>query len=113
QHAVGVRDEPADVGLLHHILHTGGVSAFRQPDAPRIAPETTAVMIARGQNLRADGRRMLSEQREQRVGGCAGDDFEPATVLEFSKRAFKIAVISTISVADCYETTEEHFRKGP
>src|SRR5207247_11478576 len=46
QHAVRVRDEPADVRLLHNIFHTGGVSAFGQPDAARIATETTAVMIA-------------------------------------------------------------------
>src|SRR5207248_2481545 len=46
QHTVRVRDEPADVRLLQNSFHAGGVGAFRQPDAARIATETTAIMIA-------------------------------------------------------------------
>ena len=82
QQAVGIQDEPADVGLLQEHFDAGGVGAFRQPDAARIAPETTAVMIARGENLRAEGRRMVGQQRQQAVRGGGGDDLQQARVLK-------------------------------
>src|ERR1017187_3344086 len=37
QKAVRVGDEPAEVGLLQHILQALHIGAFRQPDAPRLA----------------------------------------------------------------------------
>ncbi len=77
QHAVGVENEPADVGLLQKRLDAGGVGAFRQPDAARVAAKAAPVMVARGQNLRADGRRMVRQQRQQPVRGGGGDDFNP------------------------------------
>ena len=67
QNAVRVDDEPADVRFLQKIFHAVDVSAFRQPDAARIAAETTSIMIARDQNLRANGLRMIGHQRQQRV----------------------------------------------
>src|SRR5207249_12042077 len=51
QHAVRVRDEPADVRLLHNIFHTAGVTAIGKLDAARVGTDTTAVMIARRQNV--------------------------------------------------------------
>src|SRR5205814_7301765 len=111
-HTVLVRDEPADVRLLHNIFHTGGVSAFGQPDAARVATETTAVMIARRQNLRADGRWMVGEQRDQRVRGGAGDDFEPAAVLKFSKRGDESAGVFEICLANRFESAEIHCRQS-
>ena len=41
------------------------VGAFGQPDAARIAPETVAIMVARHQNLRAQRRRIVRQQRQQ------------------------------------------------
>src|SRR5271165_6948958 len=61
QHAVCVEDEPADVRFLQKCFDAGGVGAFRQPDAARVAPETGAVMVSRRENLRTDGRRMVRE----------------------------------------------------
>jgi len=37
QHAVRVHDEPADVRLLQDVFNAVHVSAFRQPDAARLA----------------------------------------------------------------------------
>ena len=71
QHAVRVEDEPADVRLLQKCFDAGDVGAFRQPDAARVAAETTAIMVARRQDLRADGRRMARQQRQQPVRGAA------------------------------------------
>ena len=92
QQAVRVDDEPADVRLLQNLFHAVDVGAFRQPDAARVAAETTAVMVARDQDLRADGRRMIRQQRQQRVRGGGGDDFQPARVLKFAERADEVAV---------------------
>src|ERR1039458_2722179 len=82
QNAMRVEDEPADVGLLQKFLDAAGVGAFRQPDVARIAPATTAVMVARGEDLRANGRRMVRQERQQSVRGGGGDDFEDAGVLK-------------------------------
>ena len=82
QNAVRVENEPADVRLLQKLLDAAGVGAFRQPDAARIAPETAAVMVARGEDLRADGRRMVGHQRQQSVRGGGGDDFQHGLRLE-------------------------------
>jgi hypothetical protein len=77
-----------------------GIGAFRQPDAARVAAETTAVMVARRQDLRAERRRMAGQQRQQRVRRGGGDDFHAAFVLEFAERADEIAVPGLPRVAD-------------
>ena len=85
QNAVRVEDEPADVRLLQKNFDAGNVGAFRQPDSARVAPEATAIMVARRQNLRADGRWMIREQRQQSVRRAGGDDFQRAFVLKPSE----------------------------
>ena len=108
QHAVRVEDEPADVRLLQKLFDPLHVGAFRQPDAARVAPETTAVMVARGQNLRAEGRRMVRQQRQQSVRGGGGDDFNPAFVLELLEGVDQIAAAGAPGVADLAETVMIH-----
>src|SRR5664279_2461725 len=73
QNSMRVEDEPADVRLLQKLFDARGVGTFRQPDAFGIAPKTPVVMVARRQNLRADGRRMTGEQRQQSVRRRSGD----------------------------------------
>jgi hypothetical protein len=70
-----------------------GVGAFRQPDAARVAPEAAAVMVARREDLRADGRRMAGHQRQQTVRGGGGDDFQQAFVLKFFEGGDEVAVV--------------------
>ena len=42
---------------------------------------------------------MIGEQRQQRVRGGAGDDFQLAALLEFAERADEIAAVGEISFA--------------
>jgi hypothetical protein len=51
--------------------------------------------IARGQDLRADGRRMPGQQRQQRMGRTRRDDLDPVFVLEFFERVHQVAAITT------------------
>ena len=103
QQAMRVHDEPADVRLLQHMLHAIHVGALGQPDAARVLPEAFAVMIARGQDLRADGRRMRGQQRQQSMRRRRGDDFQFARVLKLAERADEIAVIAEIILAQPHE----------
>ena len=100
QNAVRVEDEPADVRLPAKISSTPvHIGAFRQPDAARVAPEATAVMVARGEDLRADGRRMIGQQRQQRVRGGAGDDFQRPASWNLRKARDEIAVAGVPGIA--------------
>ena len=56
-------------------------AALGQPDAARVTPEAFAVMIARGQDLRADGRWVIRHQRQQSMRRAGGDDFEQSKIL--------------------------------
>ena len=59
QQPVRVHDEPADVRLLEHSFDALEVGAFRQPDAARVAAEAAPVVVARGEDLCADGGRVV------------------------------------------------------
>src|SRR2546428_282925 len=100
ENAVGVSNEPTDVGLLEHLLEAFGVGALGQPDTARVAAKTRAVMIASDEDLCANGRRMGGQEREQSMGRGAGDDFQLAGLLELSKPSDKVAAASQVSVAN-------------
>ena len=57
EQTVRIENEPADVRLLQKLFHAFGVSAFGQPDAAGVAPETRRVVVARGRIwARTEGR---------------------------------------------------------
>ena len=68
-------------------------------------------MVARDEDLRADGRGMLGEQRQHGVGRGAGDDFQLALFLKFAERADEIAAIGQPSVARVGEAMVIHPRQ--
>ncbi len=61
------------------------VTAFRQPKPARFAAKHFAITVATDANLRALRLGKILEQRQEAVGGGAGDDFEAAGVLQFAK----------------------------
>src|ERR1035437_1064281 len=67
QNAVRISNEPMEVGLLQYIVQAFHISALRQPDAPGLAAKAAPVMVARYQHLCAQGRRMIGQQRQERV----------------------------------------------
>src|ERR1039458_8377196 len=50
-------------------------------------------MGARGEDLRANGRRMVRQERQQSVRGGGGDDFEDAGVLKLFEGGDEVAVV--------------------
>ena len=99
QQAVRIRNRPADIRLLQHAFNAFHVCALRQPDAARVAAKTTAIMIPRDENLRAQTRRMIRQQRQQCVRGRAGDDFQPARVLKFREGRHQVFFARKIEIA--------------
>jgi hypothetical protein len=89
---MGIEDEPADVGFLEDLLDSLGVGALGKPDAAGIDAEPLAVMVAGGQDLGTKRGGMVSEQRQQRVRGGAGDDFELTPFLALAESAEEITV---------------------
>jgi hypothetical protein len=110
QQPVGVHDEPADVRLLQDGLDALDVGAFREPDAARIAAEAAPVVVTRGEDLRADGGRVV-QQRQQRVRGGGGDDFEAALLLKLAERADEVAAVGEVSGAQAREPVVIHPRE--
>jgi hypothetical protein len=92
EEAVGIEDEPAEVGLLEGEFEAIGVGAFREPDAAGFASEPELVVIFGGEDLGLDGRGMAGEEGEERVCGRAGDDFELGVVLEFAEGGDEVMV---------------------
>ncbi|GEM_PF-1197403 len=93
QKAVRVGDEPPEVRSLQDLLQGLDVSAFRQPDAPRLAAKAMLVMVARHPHLRPQGRRVIRQQRQQGVRGGAGDDFQVARFLELPEGPHQVAPV--------------------
>src|SRR6266704_3714577 len=106
QNSMGVNNEPADVGLLQNRFHPLRVSAFRQPDTARVPAEATPVMVAGHKDLGANGRRMIGQQRQQRVRGGAGDNFQPAQVLKFAKCSHQVALAGKVKLPQLAEPAE-------
>ena len=106
-----IADEPADVRFLQYGFNATCIGAFGQPDAARIATETTPIMVARRQDLRAQRRRMVRQQREQRVRGSAGDNFDPAKVLKLAERPDQVPPVGKPGVTDAAEPLSIHLRK--
>ena len=46
---------------------------------------------------------MIGEQRQQRVGGRAVDDFDPVEVLEFLERADQVVAAGNVGIEDSDE----------
>ena len=57
-------------------------------------------MVARHQDLRTQGRRVIGQQRQQRVRGGTGDDFQISQFLELAEGAYEVAAAGDVSVTD-------------
>jgi hypothetical protein len=106
EEAVGIEDEPAEVGLLEGEFEAIGVGTFGEPDAAGFASEPELVMIFSGEDLGLDGRGMASEEGEERVCGSAGNDFELGVVLEFAEGGDEVMVAGGPGVVEVGEALE-------
>jgi len=92
--AVSVDDKPADLGLLEIVFDSRKISAFGQPNPPRIATKAVSIIISGDLNLGPNRLWKILHQRKEAVGGSAGDNFEYAGVLKFSKGGDQVALVA-------------------
>jgi len=83
--AVGVDNEPADLGFLEIVFDSRKIGAFGEPNPPRIATKAVLVIVSGDLNLGPNRLWKILHQRKETVGGSAGDDFQGAGVLKLSK----------------------------
>src|SRR5437660_6817514 len=102
--SVSIEDKPANAGLAQMGFDALHVSAFRQPDAARVAAKTASIVIASDENLRAQRGGMLGQQRQDSVRGGAGDYFQASLVLQAAKGGDQITVLGQIDISELIET---------
>ena len=100
---VRIDHEPAQVRLREHPVEAGGVGAFRQPDAARVAAEGRAVVVPRDEDLRAHRLGELLHERQKAVRRRAGDDLEHAAILQRGECGDHVAMPALHVVAPALE----------
>jgi hypothetical protein len=85
ENAVSVDNEPADLGFLEIVFDSRKISAFGQPNPPRIATKTVSVIVSGDLNLGSNRLWKILHQRKETMSGSAGDDFKDTCILKFSK----------------------------
>ena len=109
---VRVNDEEANAGGCQQIVNAGGVGAFRQPDAARLAPEMLNVISLTDFDLGA-ARFGAGHQRQKTVRCAAGDNVYCAGLLKRAKAVQDVAMITVLEhVARGGEVVEVHVRRG-
>ena len=92
--AVSVDDEPADLGLLEIVFDSWKISAFGQPNTPRIATKTVSVIVSGDLDLGPDRLWKIFHQGQEAVGGSAGDDFKDTGILKLSKGGDQVPLVA-------------------
>ena len=97
--AVGVDEEVADALLRQHLVEAREVAALRQPDARRAPPEVAPVVGRGHRDLGPHRLRVLLHERQEAVGGAAGDELELPGVLQPPEGAHQVAVVAVVEEA--------------
>lgn len=92
--SVGVDDEPANFCFGEVAFDPGRVGTFWQPDAPRVAAKAVAIILAGDLDLRTNGLRKFLHEGKKAVGGAAGNNFEDACILKFTKSGQEVALVT-------------------
>jgi hypothetical protein len=94
QDSVGIDDEPADFRLLEVSLDSWIVGALGKPYASRISTEAVSIILASDLDLRSNGLGKFPHEREETVGGTAGNNFQNSRILKFSKCLDEVAMVT-------------------
>ena len=93
--AVGVDEEEAQPLLGEQLVEAGVVAALGQPDAGRVARRSGAGGWRRGhRDLGPHRLRVHLHQRQEAVGGAAGDELEAARLLQAAEGGHQVAVVA-------------------
>jgi len=96
---VRIGHKPTEVRFLQCVQNARIERALGQPDTARIPAKTGAMKIACHHDLGAQGRRIVGQQRQQRVRGRAGRNFQQTVVLKSSKGCGQVLFVIKISLA--------------
>jgi hypothetical protein len=96
---VRLEEGVAEADLLQVDLVAGQIAAFREPDPLRLAPEVLPVVLRRDVDLRAHGLRHGVHERQEAVGGPAGDDLELPGVAVLAEGAQQVAAVLALEDA--------------
>ena len=91
---MGIDDEPADFRLLEVSFDSWIVGALGKPYASRISTEAVSVILASDLNLGSNGLGKFPHEREEPVGGAAGNNFQNSCILKLSKCLDEIAMVA-------------------
>ena len=73
---MGIDDEPADFRLLKVSFDSWIVGALGKPYASRISTEAVSIILASDLDLGSNGLGKFPHEREEPVGGAAGNNFQ-------------------------------------
>ena len=91
---MGIDDEPADFRLLKVSFDSWIVGALGKPYASRISTEAVSVILASDLNLGSNGLGKFPHEREEPVGGAAGNNFQNPCILKPSKCLDEVAMVT-------------------
>src|SRR5205823_2023016 len=112
ENAVRIDEEVADAALLQNLIDARRVAALRQPDALRALAEMAFELPATNFNLGADGVHVRRHQRQEAVGGAAGDELELARLEESAEAVVEVVVIlPDEDIARPHEAVVVHVRE--
>ena len=91
---VGIDDEPPDFRLLEVSFDSWIVGALGKPYTSRISTEAVSIILASDLDLGSNGLGKFPHEREEPVGGAAGNNFQNSCILKLSKCLDEIAMVA-------------------
>jgi hypothetical protein len=91
---VGIDDEPADFCLLKVSFDSWIVGALGKPYTSRISTEAVSIILASDLDLGSNGLGKFPHEREEPVGGAAGNNFQNSCILKLSKCLDEVAMVA-------------------
>jgi hypothetical protein len=91
---MGIDDEPADFCVLEVSLDSWIVGALGKPYASRISTEAVSIILASDLDLGSNGLGKFPHEREEAVGGAAGNYFQNSRILKLSKCLDEVAMVT-------------------
>jgi hypothetical protein len=91
---MGIDDEPADFRLLEVSLDSWIVGALGKPYPSRISTKAVSIILASDLDLGSNGLGKFPHEREEPVGGAAGNNFQNSCILKFPKCLDEFAMVA-------------------
>jgi hypothetical protein len=94
QDSVGIDDKPANFRVLEVSFDSRIVGALGKPYSSRISTEAVSIILASDLDLGSNGLGKFPHEREEPVGGAAGNNFQNSRILKFSKGLDEVTMVA-------------------